>query len=215
MDADIKEIIQAEVQSAILGTQDKLLNSLTSLLDTRLNGFQQNIQDSQKALSESQLAKIGETITETFKFRKRGNEEQYKHNKKVFVKVLEANSQLESENLNNDNIQTAKRKIYEDRSKANTKTKQLAPENPIPVNTNKMFRPGRCFSCSETGHWRRECPHATVQHTNKISTNMFLRNVSRSSSTSLYTKQTLRNTTSLAIHILRLIVIVFTQVYHL
>ncbi|XP_071166253.1 uncharacterized protein [Mytilus edulis] len=45
-------------------------------------------------------------MTETFKFRKRGNEEQYKHNKKVFVKVLEASSQLESENLNNDNIQT-------------------------------------------------------------------------------------------------------------
>ena len=113
MDANIREIIRAEVQSAIIGTQDKLLNSFTSLLDTRLNGFQQNIQDNQKALSDSQLAKIDETMTETFKFRKRGNEEQYKHNKKVFVKVLEASSQLESENLNNDNIQTAKRKIYE------------------------------------------------------------------------------------------------------
>jgi hypothetical protein len=40
-------------------------------------------------LSESQLAKIDVNITDTFKFKKMGNEEQYKHNQKVFVKMRE------------------------------------------------------------------------------------------------------------------------------
>ena len=36
----------------------------------------------QKALSESQMAKIDENMTDTFKCKKRGNEEQYNCNEK-------------------------------------------------------------------------------------------------------------------------------------
>ncbi|VDI45452.1 Hypothetical predicted protein [Mytilus galloprovincialis] len=78
--------------------------------------------------------------------------------KRIYKAQSRADSKIKKEK--------AKRKT--DTRPAPYKTKSLAPENPIPVNTNKMFRPGRCFNCSETGHWRRECPHATVQHTNKI-----------------------------------------------
>lgn len=113
MDADIRETIQNEVQNAVKSTQDQLLNSLTSLLDTRLDGFQRNIQDNQKALSDTQLTKIDENMSDSYKFKKRGNEEQHKHNQKVFIKMREASGQLDSDNLTQDNISAAKRKISE------------------------------------------------------------------------------------------------------
>ena len=111
MDDDIRETIQNEVQNAVKSTQDQLLNSLTSLLDTRLDGFQRNIQDNQKALSDTQLAKIDENMSDSYKFKKRGNEEQHKYNQKVFIKMREASGQLDSDNFTQDNINAAKRKI--------------------------------------------------------------------------------------------------------
>jgi hypothetical protein len=56
MDVDLRDIIEKEVHSAVQSTQNQLLNSLTSLLDARLDSFQRNIQENQKVLSESQLA---------------------------------------------------------------------------------------------------------------------------------------------------------------
>ncbi|VDI01258.1 Hypothetical predicted protein [Mytilus galloprovincialis] len=183
MDADTREIIQAEVQSAILGTQNKLLKSFTSLLDTWLNGFQKNIQDSQRALSESQLAKIDDTMTETFKFHKRGNEEYQKladSSDTGWLVVDEYTTNPSTEDSEDENRiykaqSRADSKITKEKAKRKTdprptpyKTKQLALDNPIPVNTNKkLFSSRRCFNCSETCHWRRECPQAMVQHTNK------------------------------------------------
>ena len=82
MDVELRDTIEKEVHSAVESTQNQLLNSLTSLLDARLDGFQRNIQENQKALSESQMAKIDENMTDTFKFKKRGNEEQYNCNGK-------------------------------------------------------------------------------------------------------------------------------------
>ena len=117
MDADIRETnretIQNEVQNAVKSTQDQLLNSMTSLLDTRLDGFQRNIQDNQKALSDTQLTKIDENMSNSYKFKKRGNEEQHKYNQKVFIKMREASGQLDSDNLTQDNVSAAKRKISE------------------------------------------------------------------------------------------------------
>ena len=75
MDVELRDTIEKEVNSAVQSTQKQLLNSLTSLLDSRLDGFQRNIQENQKVLSESQLAKIDENITDTLKFKKRENEE--------------------------------------------------------------------------------------------------------------------------------------------
>jgi hypothetical protein len=115
MDANIQEAIQSQVHSAVSASQYQLLNSLTTLLNTRLNGFQRKRQETQKATSESQLGKITETMTETYKFRKRGNDEQYIHNQKVFVKMREVNAEIpvEGENISPANINSAKRKITE------------------------------------------------------------------------------------------------------
>jgi hypothetical protein len=52
-------------------------------------------------------------MSDSYKFKKRGNEEQHKHNQKVFIKMREASGQLDSDNLTQDNISAAKRKISE------------------------------------------------------------------------------------------------------
>ena len=52
-------------------------------------------------------------MTDVYKFKKRGNEEQFKHNHKVFTKIREAGAVIDTDNLNQDNINNAKRKIAE------------------------------------------------------------------------------------------------------
>jgi hypothetical protein len=49
-------------------------------------------------------------VTDDYKFRKRGNEEQSKHNRQVLCKLKEAENQLKAESIGEDNITTAKEK---------------------------------------------------------------------------------------------------------
>ena len=70
MDTNIQRAIQHEVQNAVLSTQDSLLDNMTILMDTSLEGFRRNIHENKKTLSETQIAKIDETMNETYKFRK-------------------------------------------------------------------------------------------------------------------------------------------------
>ena len=125
MDAGLVDTIKHEVQRAIQSSQDQLLNSLSSLVDKRLDGVERNIQENQRKLSDTQIAKIDETMTGTYKFKKRGNEEQYKHNQKVYSKMQEANSQLETDNLTSENISNAKRKICEGMDLVKTRQKHI------------------------------------------------------------------------------------------
>ena len=60
---------------------------------------------SQKALADTQMAKIDETLSGNYRFKKRGNEEQHKHNNKVMVKLREC--------LSTENLDSAKDKISE------------------------------------------------------------------------------------------------------
>ena len=107
MNVELRNTIEKEVHNAVQSTR------LTSLLDARLDGLQRNIQENPKVLSESQLAKIDENITDTFKFKKMGNEEQYKHNIKMFVKMREARNQIETDTVSQENISEARKKIVE------------------------------------------------------------------------------------------------------
>ena len=52
-------------------------------------------------------------MTDDYKFRKRGNEEQSKHNRQVLCKLKEAENQLKPEIIDEDNITTEKKKIAE------------------------------------------------------------------------------------------------------
>ena len=49
-------------------------------------------------------------MTDDYKFRKRGNEEQSKHNRQVLCKLKEAENQLKPESIGEDNITAAKEK---------------------------------------------------------------------------------------------------------
>jgi hypothetical protein len=50
-------------------------------------------------------------MSDTYKFRKRGNEEQYKHNQKVFIKMKETNNQIETDNVSQENVTPPKGKF--------------------------------------------------------------------------------------------------------
>lgn len=52
-------------------------------------------------------------MSDRHKFKKRGNEEQHKHNQNVFIKMREVSGQLDSDNLTQDNVSAAKRKMSE------------------------------------------------------------------------------------------------------
>lgn len=52
-------------------------------------------------------------MTDTFKFKTRENEEQYKHNQKVFVKIRDARNKIETDNVSQENISEARKKIVE------------------------------------------------------------------------------------------------------
>ncbi|VDI50072.1 Hypothetical predicted protein [Mytilus galloprovincialis] len=104
MDAEIRSEIQNEVQAAFQTTQTTILDTMTTLLGNRLECFNKNFQSFQKALAESKLAKLDETLSDNYMFKKRGNEEQHKHN---------TNSELIQEHLTKDNIESTKDKITE------------------------------------------------------------------------------------------------------
>ena len=113
MDAVLRSEIQNEIQAAVQNAQTDILNSITSALDSRFEVFRKTFQSTQKALADTQMAKIDETLADNYKFKKRGNEEQHKHNNKVFVKLKEAKNQLENAVITEENIDTAKERITE------------------------------------------------------------------------------------------------------
>ncbi|KAJ8321839.1 hypothetical protein KUTeg_000310 [Tegillarca granosa] len=127
MDEHLKAGIHAEVISAIKLSQGDLLNSFTNLIDARLEIFQRNISESQKSMNDAQMARIDESLASEYKFKKRGNEKQYRHNNKVFVKLREASIDLEGITAEKTGFQ------------------------------NALYRPGKCFMCGTSGHWRKDC----------------------------------------------------------
>ena len=70
------------------------------LIDSRLNTFQSNIQQSQKDISDFQISKVEESVTDNFRFQRKGNENQYKHSVKVMSNLKEARSILENPDMN-------------------------------------------------------------------------------------------------------------------
>ncbi|XP_030834023.1 uncharacterized protein LOC115921092 isoform X3 [Strongylocentrotus purpuratus] len=90
---DIAELVRGEVRDS----QNTLLDKLETLVSDKLNHFQKDINDSQMAMSEVQLSKMEEITNTTYKFKKEGNEEQYKSNTKVYQKLSEAESLLKKD----------------------------------------------------------------------------------------------------------------------
>lgn len=105
MDADD---IQRQINLTIKEANNEILSQFSSILDSRLSTVQRNINEKQKVIAERQEAKIEQVFVDGYKFKKRGNEEQYKHNAKVMAKIKKANEEMEE-----NRIQEARQKISE------------------------------------------------------------------------------------------------------
>ena len=113
LDNSVKQVIVQEVQNAVSASQQDTINQITALIDNRLSTFQGNIQQSQRDISQSQMSKIEETLSENYTFQRKGNENQYKHEVKVLTKLTEAKAQLDGPDLSVDSIHQARDKIVE------------------------------------------------------------------------------------------------------
>ncbi|XP_072166403.1 uncharacterized protein [Diadema setosum] len=101
------------IDSKVNQSQNRLLSDLDNLISNRLSNFQQSLNESQKALSDAQVAKIEEMHADNYKFQRKGNEEQYKVNIKVQRKLRETEQILKEENDITTSVADAKAKIAE------------------------------------------------------------------------------------------------------
>ena len=102
MDAETKRLIQVEIQNTITDSQNTMMTEIKNLITSEMSSMQRQNQ----AIADKQLSKIEESLTDTYKFKKRGNEEQSKHNTKVLSKLKEADDHLavETDRLSEHNV---------------------------------------------------------------------------------------------------------------
>lgn len=79
------------------------------MIDSRLSNFQQNIQQ----ISSSQINRNEENLYEHYVLRRKGNENQYKHEARFLSKLKEANEHLNSNTVNEEIVEAAKCSINE------------------------------------------------------------------------------------------------------
>ena len=87
------------------------MTEMRSLITTEMGKIQQQNQ----VLADKQLSKIEETLNDSYKFKKRGNEEQFKHNTKVLATMKEAESHLfkEMDQLTEKNVLDCRKVLNE------------------------------------------------------------------------------------------------------
>ena len=102
MNEEMEDAIQARCKTVIQESQADLLKGIGDLIS--------QISEKQKISNESQLAKISSIISSSDipKFKRKSNEEQFKHNAKVICKLDEA-----TENIEALNVEKGKEKITE------------------------------------------------------------------------------------------------------
>ncbi|KAK3100380.1 hypothetical protein FSP39_019046 [Pinctada imbricata] len=102
MDAETKRLIQVEIQNTLTDSQNTMMTEIKNLITSEMSSMQRQNQ----AIADKQLSKIEESLTDTYKFKKRGNKEQFKHNKKVLSKLKEADDHLaaETDRLSEHNV---------------------------------------------------------------------------------------------------------------
>jgi hypothetical protein len=81
------------------------------------------VQDQQQRIAETQITKIEGTLSDGYKFKRRGNEEQSKHNSKILSKIKEAENVLDTNNPSQEGISKANEKLAEGMSLLNYRQK--------------------------------------------------------------------------------------------
>ena len=87
------------VRGEIMESQNALLDKLDNLVTKKLETFQKDINETQRSMNEEHLSKFEEISCASYKFKKKGNEEQHKMNSKIYQKLNEAESQLKKDDL--------------------------------------------------------------------------------------------------------------------
>ena len=93
MDAETRKIIQVEVQNSLTTSQNTMMTEMKNLISSEMG----KISKQNQAIADKQLSKIEETLSDSYKFKKKGNEEQFKHNTKVLSQMREADDHLSKE----------------------------------------------------------------------------------------------------------------------
>jgi hypothetical protein len=109
MDADIQQQIRHEVVNAVAQSQNALTSQLKDLISNEMG----KVQDQQQRIAETQITKIEGTLSDGHKFKRRGNEEQLKHNNQILSKIKEADNVLDANNPSQEGISKAKEKLAE------------------------------------------------------------------------------------------------------
>ena len=102
------EDVQRQINQTLQHANNEILSSFSELLDSRLADVQKSIKENQRCIAERQEAKFEEVMTDGYKFRKRGNEEQHKHNVKVLHKLEDARKELQEHK-----VEEARQRIVE------------------------------------------------------------------------------------------------------
>ena len=87
------------VRKAVEGMQNVMLNRLDEMISMRLGGVQESLGQQQKQLASLQIAKINEIkYQESYRFKRKGNEEQFKFNMKVEERFKQAKEAVDCSN---------------------------------------------------------------------------------------------------------------------
>ena len=109
----IKQLIANEVHNAVQSSQNSMLSRIDNLMSNKLGSFESSMKESQRQLSDSQIAKIEELTTDNYEFKRKGNKEQHKINTKIIKKMKEAQSNLQDSPMRNNQIDSATQRIGE------------------------------------------------------------------------------------------------------
>jgi hypothetical protein len=121
MDADIQQQIRRDVVNVVAQSQNALMSQLKDLISNEMG----KVQDQQQRIAETQITKIEATLSDGHKFKRRGYEEQFKHNNKILSKIKEADNVLDANNPSLEGISIAKEKLAEGMSLLNYRLKTI------------------------------------------------------------------------------------------
>ncbi|KAK3086232.1 hypothetical protein FSP39_015566 [Pinctada imbricata] len=105
--------IALEVNKAMTSSQNDLVSSMKAMIDSNFESFRSSMEATQKELSTTQISKMEESLLGAHKFKRQGNEAQYRGNAKVLSKLHEADEALNSRDITMLNISTARERITE------------------------------------------------------------------------------------------------------
>jgi hypothetical protein len=111
----------ANLNHGPVSAQNQLLEKMEKLMTTKLTDFENKMSAKQQELSDTQINKMQDITADKYAFKRKGNEEQFKHNSKVSSSFREAGACLVEPTL--DSIEVAKGKINEGISLINQRQK--------------------------------------------------------------------------------------------